>query len=84
MSWIPTQALEDEDRLGRDAAAQVLRRAWGLLAPHRRRAWLAVIVLVLSTAATLAGPALVRHGDRPFDVDQPVDVVPVVADDGEA
>ncbi len=58
----PMHAVEAEDRLGRAGTQQVLRRAWVLLAPHRRRTWLAAAVLLGSTAATLGGPALVRRG----------------------
>jgi ATP-binding cassette subfamily B protein len=47
--------------IGRRDAGRVLRRTVGLLRPYRARVALACVVMVGSTAAVLAGPALVRH-----------------------
>jgi len=50
-------------RSGSDAGVPggILRPFLGLLRPYRRRLALAVVVLVASIGATLAGPALVRY-----------------------
>lgn len=54
--------VSDDDRLDRDAARHVLRRTAGMLAPYRRQVALAIGMVVLWTATTLAGPFLVRIG----------------------
>ncbi len=54
--------IEDDAKLDRAAAHQVLRRLGVMLAPYRRQVLLAVVVLVGQTACLLAGPALVRAG----------------------
>ena len=54
--------VDDETRLDRAAAHQVLRRMWRMLRPYRRQIVLATVVLVLQTACLLAGPMLVRVG----------------------
>jgi ATP-binding cassette subfamily B protein len=47
--------------IGRREAGRVLRRTARLLRPYRGTVALACLVMVASTAAVLAGPALVRH-----------------------
>ena len=51
-----------EDRLDAETAKHVLRRAGQMLAPYRRQVALALGMVVLWTATTLAGPLLVRVG----------------------
>jgi ATP-binding cassette subfamily B protein len=55
-------ALEEEERLDAAAAKRVLRRTFRLLRPYRRGVAGAVAVMLLSTAALLAGPILIRYG----------------------
>lgn len=55
-------AVGDDDRLDRDEARQVLRRAARMARPFRRLALFAVGFVVLAVSATVAGPVLVRHG----------------------
>ena len=59
------------DRLSRRQAGRVLRRAAARLVPYRRLVAGASVLVVVSTAAVLAGPLLVRygidHGIRPGD-----------------
>ena len=55
-------AVGEEDRLDRREAQRVLRRAVRLLGPYRRQAVFASLTMVGFTAATVAGPALVRYG----------------------
>ena len=57
-----THAVSDEDRLDREGARRVLRRTARLASPYRRTILLAVVLIVGSTLATLAGPLLVRIG----------------------
>ncbi len=59
---IGTNVVDDETRLDREAAHQVVRRLRRMLRPHRRAIVVAVVVLVLQTACLLAGPILVRTG----------------------
>ena len=54
--------VDDETRLDRATAGQVLRRLGVMLRPYRPQIIVAVIVLVAQTACLLAGPALVRAG----------------------
>jgi ATP-binding cassette subfamily B protein len=54
--------IDDDARLDRDAAKQVLRRLWRLLRPYRPQIAVATVVLVGQSACLLAGPALVRYG----------------------
>lgn len=61
--------VDDENRLDRAAASRVVRRTAQLLAPYRRAMAFAGVFVVIYTAATLAGPLLVRHGiDRGIKV----------------
>lgn len=54
--------VDQEDKLDRDAAKQILRRTYRLLRPHRRRMVVAGVLAALFTFGTLAGPLLVRTG----------------------
>lgn len=51
-----------EDRLAPEDRAKVFKRLWRDLKPYRPRVYLAWALVVTQTAATLAGPALVRWG----------------------
>lgn len=53
---------DDEDRLDRAEARQVLRRLARLLQPYRRAILGSVAVMTVQTACLLAGPLLVRRG----------------------
>ncbi len=57
-----THAVTEEDRLDRDEAKQVLRRAARLARPYRRLALATLGFVVLSTSTTLIGPLLLRYG----------------------
>ena len=59
---MPMSAVDAEDKLDRKAAKQVLRRAARLLKPYRREVWGATGLVVVSTAAILAGPFLLKLG----------------------
>ena len=54
--------VDEDDKLDRDAAKQILRRTYRLLRPHRRRMVVAGVLAALFTFGTLAGPLLVRTG----------------------
>lgn len=54
--------VDAEDRLDAEAARHLLRRAARMLRPYRREVLVALAMVVLWTATTLAGPFLVRHG----------------------
>ena len=55
-------AVSEEDKLTREQARHVLRRAFSMLRPYRWEVVSAFAVMLGSTAAILAGPALVRYG----------------------
>ena len=59
---VNSNAIEDDARLDRAAAHQVLRRLSRLLRPYRAQIVVATLVLIAQTACLLAGPALVRAG----------------------
>ena len=59
---VSSSPVDDETRLDRATAGQVLRRLGVMLRPYRPQIVVAVIVLVAQTACLLAGPALVRAG----------------------
>jgi len=65
--------VDEEDKLDADAARRVLRRTWGYLRPARGPIVQAGLLAIVYTAATLAGPYLVRigidDGIKPRDVD---------------
>jgi len=54
--------VDEEDRLDAEAAKHLLRRAAGMLRPYRRQCVVALGMVVVWTATTLAGPFLVRYG----------------------
>jgi ATP-binding cassette subfamily B protein len=54
--------LDPEDKLDGEATRHLLRRAGELLRPYRRAMLVALSMVVLWTATTLAGPFLVRYG----------------------
>jgi ATP-binding cassette subfamily B protein len=51
-----------EERLAPEDRAKVFKRLWKFLKPYRGRVYFAWVLVVLQTAGTLAGPALVRWG----------------------
>lgn len=55
-------AVGEDERLDRREARRVLRRALRLLSPYRREAIVAALTMVGFTAATVAGPAMIRYG----------------------
>ena len=60
--WGGDSVVDDEDRIDSTEAKRVVRRAARFLRPYRTEIVIGIIVMVLSTLATLAGPALVRYG----------------------
>jgi len=54
--------VSEEDQLDREAAQQVMRRAWRTLAPYRRPLRWALFLVVVYTLCALAGPYLVKVG----------------------
>jgi ATP-binding cassette subfamily B protein len=65
-------AVDEEDRLDREQAKWVLRRAAAMLRPYRREVRRSMALVVVSTAAVLAGPYLLKvgidRGIKPGDV----------------
>jgi ATP-binding cassette, subfamily B, bacterial len=57
-----THAVSDEDRLDAEQTRRVLRRAAAMASPFRRTMLAALGFVAMSTAATIAGPLLVRYG----------------------
>jgi ATP-binding cassette subfamily B protein len=57
-----TSAVDEQDRLDRDAATRVLRRAARLARPFRRLALATLGFVALSTSTTVLGPLLLRYG----------------------
>ena len=55
-------AVEDEDKLERGETGNLLRRAFRMLRPYRGAVALCITVLILWTAATIAGPLAIRYG----------------------
>ncbi|MEY2468773.1 MAG: hypothetical protein QOF21_1471 [Actinomycetota bacterium] len=55
-------AVEEEDKLGKGETGNLLRRAFRMLRPYRGQVVLCVIVLILWTLATVAGPFAIRYG----------------------
>jgi ATP-binding cassette subfamily B protein len=62
MAWMRGAAVSEEDKLTREQARHVIRRAFSMLRPYRWEVVAAFAVMLGSTAAVLAGPALVRYG----------------------
>lgn len=58
MAWLEPVGVDEEDRLDRKAAAQVLRRALRYLRPYRVEVGLGVAVMVAATACIVAPPFL--------------------------
>ena len=54
--------VDEADRLDAEAAKHVIRRAASMLRPYRRQVVIALLMVVLWTSTTLAGPFLVRYG----------------------
>ncbi|HJR25853.1 MAG TPA: hypothetical protein VJ804_10285, partial [Acidimicrobiales bacterium] len=54
--------VDEADRLDAETARHLIRRAGRMLRPYRRQTTLALVMVVLWTATTLAGPFLVRYG----------------------
>jgi ATP-binding cassette subfamily B protein len=55
-------AFDPDDALDRDAARRVLRRSMRLLRPYRRDVVESVVLIVMWTLSTLAGPYLIKYG----------------------
>ena len=66
--------VEEGERLDAEAAKHLLRRAGQMLRPYRRQCVVALVMVVVWTGTTLAGPFLVKYG-----IDQGIK-----ADDGGA
>ena len=65
-------AVSDDDRLDREQAKQVLRRAARLALPFRRPALKALVFIAMSTSSAVVGPLLLRHGiDHGIGEDDP-------------
>jgi ATP-binding cassette subfamily B protein len=62
MAWMRGAAVSEEDKLTREQARHVVRRAFSMLRPYRVEVIAAFAVMLGSTAAILAGPWLVRYG----------------------
>ena len=60
--WVDGGPVDEDSKLDRVQAHQVMRRLWRMLRPYRGQIALAAVVLVLQTSCLLAGPALVRYG----------------------
>ena len=60
--WGAAMAMEEDEKLNAKQAGQVVRRAFKMLRPYRAQVILSAIVMILFTAAHLAGPLLVRYG----------------------
>src|SRR5687768_15004056 len=60
--WMGDSVIEDDEKIGADEAKRVIRRAFSMLGPYRAQVVLGMLIMVLSTMAILAGPALVRYG----------------------
>jgi ATP-binding cassette, subfamily B, bacterial len=57
-----TNAVSEDDKLDREQAKQVIRRAARLAVPQRRLGLAALGFVALSTSTTLLGPLLLRYG----------------------
>lgn len=60
--WVESGPLDEDDKLDRAQAHQVVRRLWRLLRDYRGQIAVATAVLLVQTGCLLAGPALVRYG----------------------
>jgi ATP-binding cassette subfamily B protein len=61
MGWMESSAMADEDRLDREAAAQVMRRALRFLKPYRVEVVLGVVVMAAATACLVAPPLVFSY-----------------------
>lgn len=61
MGWM-RHGVDQEDKLSRKEAGQVLRRAFRMMRPYRPLMIAGLLVMTASTAAILAGPQLVKYG----------------------
>ena len=59
---IPMNAIDEDSKLDRKQAAQVLRRAAKMLVPYKRDVVGAGVLVTISTLAVLAGPFLLKVG----------------------
>ncbi|MGN6694603.1 MAG: hypothetical protein ACTHN0_10540, partial [Aquihabitans sp.] len=57
---MPMSAVDEDSKLDRREAAQVLRRAFRMLKPYRRDVIGAGVLVTVSTLAVLAGPLLLK------------------------
>ena len=53
--------VDEEDRLDREAAVHVIRRAGRMLRPYRKQLRAAMVLIVVAQSMVLAGPLLVRY-----------------------
>jgi ATP-binding cassette subfamily B protein len=60
--WMQGGAVSEEDKLDRQAASHVMRRAFRMLGSQRRTVAWALVLVVVWTATVLAGPFWVRIG----------------------
>lgn len=58
---ISVSGVSEDDRLDRDEARKVLRRAFRMLGPYRTTMYVALALVVGYTLTTVAGPFIVRH-----------------------
>lgn len=58
MGWWGNMAVEEDDRLGRDAAAHVVRRTLGMMRQYRWPMFRALFLIVGWTLCQLAGPVI--------------------------
>jgi hypothetical protein len=64
--------VEEGERLDAEAAKHLLRRAGQMLRPYRRQCIVALVMVVVWTGTTLAGPFLVKYGiDQGIKADDP-------------
>src|SRR5579871_930153 len=61
MGWIEASAMDEEERLDRQAAKQVMRRALRFLRPYRGEVVLGVAVMALATACLVAPPLVFAY-----------------------
>ena len=61
MGWIEASAMEEDERLDRQAAKQVMRRALRFLRPYRAEVVLGVVVMALATACLVAPPLVFAY-----------------------
>ena len=62
MGWWGTYAVDEDEKLAPEEAGRVVRRAMRMLRPYRIEVVGAILLMLLSTLALLAGPMLVRYG----------------------